>query len=187
MIDMSAQASALMAALGHNFGLDLQPDGAGACAMRIDDCMDVTLRYEPNPPALLAYAPIGELPHEGTEGVLRGLLEANHVWDGSRGATWSLSGNEVVLSRLFALEGLEVDPLAAELASFVEVAIAGLQILQKAAEAHAGVSEPAAFEASAPLASFGAPAALHSPGESPAYGAPLGFGSMQLPPGAIAP
>ena len=124
MIDMSEQAAALMKALGNNFGLELQPDGAGACAMRIDDRVDVTLRYEPNPPSLLAYAPIGELPHEGVEGVLRGLLEANHVWDGSRGATWSLSGDEIVLSRLFPLEGLEVDPLAAELAVFVDIALA---------------------------------------------------------------
>jgi hypothetical protein len=132
MIDISEQAFALMAALGHHFGLDLQPDDTGACAMRIDDRVDVTLRYEPNPPALLAYAPIGALPPDGVEGVFRSLLEANHVWDGSRGATWSLSGNEVVLSRLFPLEGLEFEPLAAELAVFVEVALAGQPSLQSA-------------------------------------------------------
>lgn len=135
MIDTSEQAFALMKSLGDNFALELHPDESGACAMRVDDRVDVTLRYEPSPPALLAYAPVGELPLEGVEGVLRGLLEANHVWDGTRGATWSLSGNEVVLSRLFPLEGLEVDPLAAELGLFVDVALEGLQILESHASA----------------------------------------------------
>lgn len=142
MIDMSEQAAALMKALGDNFGLELQPDGAGACAMRIDDRVDVTLRYEPNPPSLLAYAPIGELPHEDVEGVLRGLLEANHVWDGSRGATWSLSGDEIVLSRLFPLEGLEVDPLAAELAVFVDIALAGQVSVQAGNSTATSVTAP---------------------------------------------
>ncbi|WP_129781710.1 type III secretion system chaperone [Peristeroidobacter soli] len=157
MIDLSEQAFALMKALGDNFGLELHPDETGACAIRIDDRVDVTLRYEPSPPALLAYAPVGELPSGGVEAVLRGLLAANHIWDGSRGATWSLSGNEVILSRLFVLEGLEVEPLAAELAVFVEVALAEQQALQSTAPA-----SPAAFEV------------------------PLAMGAM-LPRGAIAP
>lgn len=142
MIDMSEQAAALLKALGDNFGLELRPDNAGACAMRVDDRVDVTLRYESSPPALLAYTPIGELPHDGVEGILRGLLEANHVWDGSRGATWSLSGNEVVLSRLFALEGLEVDPLAADLAVFVDIALAGQQLLETGASASVAAAVP---------------------------------------------
>jgi Tir chaperone protein (CesT) family len=140
MIDMSEQAAALMKALGDNLGLDLQPDNAGTCAMRIDDRVDVTLRYESSPPALLAYAPIGELPHEGVESVLRSLLEANHVWEGSRGATWSLSGNEVVLGRLFPIEGLEVDSLAAELAVFVDVALRGQRSVQGMATAAPGAA-----------------------------------------------
>ncbi len=135
MIEMIEQAAALMRALGESFGVDLQADNAGACAMRVDDRVDVTLRFESSPPALLAYAPIGELPHAGVEGVLRGILEANHVWDGTRGATWSLSGNEVVLSRLFPLEGLEVEPLAADLAVFVDIALAEQQLLEAGASA----------------------------------------------------
>jgi Tir chaperone protein (CesT) family len=177
MIDMSEQASALMKALGENFGLELQTDNAGACAMRIDDRVDVTLRYEPNPPSLLAYAPIGELPHEGVEGVLRGLLEANHVWDGSRGATWSLSADEVVLSRLFPLEGLEVDPLAADLAVFVDIALAGQQLLLAGASAAGG--QP--LQAGGTMSAATATDARFAAGDLP-----FAVGSM-LPRGVIAP
>jgi hypothetical protein len=124
-MDMFAQALVMLNSLGTNLGVDLEPDAQGACALRIDDALDVTLRYQPSPPALLAYSPVGALPPGSVEGVLRRLLEDNHVWDGSRGATWSLSGEDVTLGRLFPLQGLEVEMLAAELAAFIAVALAG--------------------------------------------------------------
>lgn len=138
MIDMLEQVSPLLRSLGASLGVPLQLDSAGACGMRIDDLLDVTLRYEPSPPALLAYSLVGDLPAGSVEGLLRVLLEANHVWDGSRGATWSLSGEGVVLSRLFPLPGLETETLAAELAVFVEVALTGQQVLQSSSPTYTG-------------------------------------------------
>ncbi len=104
---LEEQAAALLRSVGAGLGLELQPDSTGACGLRIDDRLDVTLRYEPNPPSLLAYSHVGALPDGPVEDLLRRLLEENHVWDGSRGSTWSLSGGSVVLSRLFALAELE--------------------------------------------------------------------------------
>lgn len=124
MIDMSEQARTLMHAAGARFGVEFALDDAGACGMRVDDRIDVTLRYEASPPAILAYAVIGELPQQDDATTLRSLLGANHVWDGTRGATWSLDGEHVVLSRLFALQGgLEVEPFVADLETFVDVAL----------------------------------------------------------------
>ena len=51
------------------------------------------------PPALLAYAPVGALPASGADAVLRRLLAANHVWEGSQGATWSVHDGQVTLAR----------------------------------------------------------------------------------------
>jgi hypothetical protein len=134
-MDMLEQVAALLRSLGASLGVPLHLDSAGACGMRIDDRLEVTLRYEPSPPALLAYSPVGDLPAGAIDGLLRTLLEANHVWDGSRGATWSLSGESVVLSRLFPLPELESEILATELAVFVEVALAGQQALQPSSPA----------------------------------------------------
>jgi hypothetical protein len=131
MIDMSEQALTLMKAIGSRFGVDLAIDHAGACGMRVDDRIDVTLRYETNPPAILAYAVAGDLPRQDEAATLRGLLEANHVWDGSRGATWSLDNDRVVLSRLFALQGgLEIEPFIADLEAFVDVALTQQRALE---------------------------------------------------------
>jgi Tir chaperone protein (CesT) family len=131
-MDMLEQAHALMRSVGMRLGVELEPDADGACGLRIDDKLAVTLRYEPTPPAMLAYSPVGILPEVAVEPVLRDLLEANHVWEGARGATWSLAAGEVVLSRLWPLRDLEAEVLVAELAVFVAVALARQQRLQSA-------------------------------------------------------
>lgn len=130
IVSLRDHACALMRSVGAIVGVGLEPDADGACGLRIDDRLTLTLRHESAPPALLAYSAVGLLPEGSLEQVLRGLLEANHVWDGSRGATWALRGNEVVLSRLWPLPGIEAEALAADLAVFVQVAVDGQQRLQ---------------------------------------------------------
>ena len=71
------------------------------------------------------------MPQQDDVATLRGLLDANHVWNGSRGATWSLDGDHVVLSRLFALQGgLEIEPFVADLEVFVDVALTQQRALE---------------------------------------------------------
>lgn len=117
-----AEADALVRSLGALLGIALELDTQDACGLRIDDDFELTLRFETQTCALLAHAVVGERPLHDGEASLRRLLEANHLWDGSAGATWSVSGESVVLARLFPLAGLEASSLAAELARFVEVA-----------------------------------------------------------------
>ncbi len=109
-MEMLEQTAALLRSVGARLGVELRPDSTGACGMRIDDRLDVTLRYEPSPPSLLIYSLVGDLPEGPVEDLLRRLLEENHVWDGSRGSTWSLSGGSVVLSRLFPLRSCKPRP-----------------------------------------------------------------------------
>ena len=145
-MDSLDEVSALLRSLGASLGVELQLETVGACGLCVDDRLEITLRYEPSPPALLAYSAVGDLPVGSAEELLRALLEANHVWEESRGATWSLYDDGVVLSRLFPLPGLESDTLAAELAAFVEVALAGQQVLrssQSAERTEAAAAVPA--------------------------------------------
>jgi len=130
MMTTQQQAHSLMRALGMSLGIELVPDADGAVGIRVDDRLDLTLRYEASPPGLLAYCAVGTLPQGAIAGIMRSLLEANHVWEGSRGATWSLSGDEVVLSRMFALQDLDGAVLLADLAVFVDLAAAGQRMLE---------------------------------------------------------
>jgi hypothetical protein len=128
--------------LGASLGLPLVLDADGACGLRVDDRLDVTLRLEGNPPALLVYAQAGVLPAMAAEAVLRRLLVANHVWEGSRGATWAVHDGQVVLSRLLPLEALEAEQLARELARFTDVACAEQDRLASCSEDPAAQLQP---------------------------------------------
>ncbi|MBW7899903.1 MAG: type III secretion system chaperone [Rhodocyclaceae bacterium] len=121
-MDTREHADALVRALGDTLQLKLALDAGGACGLRIDDRLELTLRLENHPPALLAYAQIGALPAGGADGVLRRLLAANHIWEGSQGATWSLHDDQLALARLLPLAGLDAGQLARELARFADVA-----------------------------------------------------------------
>ncbi len=149
-MDMFERGVALMQAVGNAVGAALEPDSSGACGLRIDDELDVTLRYEPTPPALLLYCPVAALPRQAIEYALRRLLEANHLWEGSHGATWSLSGDEVVLSRLLPFDALEVDVVVTELGSLVDLAFAARRMLDQQGAAAAESADtvlPRAFSA----------------------------------------
>ena len=134
-MDTREQAQSLLQTLGRRLGLPLALDADGACGLRIDDRLDITLRLEMQPPALLAYAPVGALPASGADAVLRRLLAANHVWEGSQGATWSVHDGQVTLARLLPLQGLDADALADALARLADVARAEQERLQNHAAA----------------------------------------------------
>ncbi len=149
-MDTREQADALVRALGDKLQLKLTLDANGACGLRIDDRLELTLRLENQPPALLAYAPVGSLPAVGADGALRRLLAANHVWEGSQGATWSLLDDQITLARLLPLAGLDAEQLARELARFADVARAEQERLQSKASAlplDAGRLPPGMFTA----------------------------------------
>jgi len=120
-MEIREQADTLLSRLGDTLGLALALDADGACGLRLDDRLDLTLRLEPEQAALLVYSQVGALPAIQAEAVLRRLLSANHVWEGSGGATWSLLDGELVLARLLPLS-LDSAQLEQALLRFVETA-----------------------------------------------------------------
>jgi Tir chaperone protein (CesT) family len=123
MTDHQRETLALMRALGAGLGVALEPDASGACGLRVDDRLDLTLACEERRAALLVTADVGRLPLDPPEAVLRRLLAANLPADGSD-ATWSLVDETIVLWRRFPLAALDADALATELAGFVSLAFA---------------------------------------------------------------
>ncbi|MET1115934.1 MAG: type III secretion system chaperone [Comamonas sp.] len=129
-MELHEQAAALLLDLGNTWGIGLALDADGACGLRIDDSLELTLRLEPRQQALLAYAQVHDLPDANADGTLRRLLAANHVWEESQGATWSLNDGQLTLARLLPLRDLDAQQLAHELARFVDVARTEQQRLQ---------------------------------------------------------
>ena len=142
-MNMIDEAGSLLRVLSADLGVELEFNASEACGLRIDDALDITLRHELSPPGLLAYASVGALPDSPVEWVLRRLLEANHLWDQTRGSTWSLTGDEAILSRFLPLPGLEAATLSTALADFVEVALAGQRSLQPTGASRGSGAQPA--------------------------------------------
>ena len=123
MTDIQLETLALIRTLGVGLGVALEPDASGACGLRVDDRLDITLACEERRAALLVTADVGRLPLERQPAVLRRLLAANLPADGAD-ATWSLVDDTILLWRRFPLAALDAAVLATELAGFVGIAFA---------------------------------------------------------------
>ena len=75
----------LISALGERIGVDLAA-ADGACVINVDD-MVVTLMSLPDSDRLAVHGEIGDPPPEGLEQLLSAMLEANHLFAGTAGAT----------------------------------------------------------------------------------------------------
>ena len=123
MTDTQRETIALIRTLGAGLGVVLEPDANGACGLRVDDRLDITLACEECRAALLVTADVGRLPLDRPDAVLRRLLAANLPSDASE-AAWSLVDDTIVLWRRFPLAALDAAALASELAGFVGIAFA---------------------------------------------------------------
>ena len=123
MTDIQRETIALIRTLGAGLGVALEPDANGACGLRVDDRLDITLACEECRAALLVTADVGRLPLDRPDAVLRRLLAANLPSDASD-AAWSLVDDTIVLWRRFPLAALDAAALASELAGFVGIAFA---------------------------------------------------------------
>ena len=121
MTDIQRETIALIRTLGAGLGVALEPDANGACGLRVDDRLDITLACEERRAALLVTADVGRLPLDRPDAVLRRLLAANLPSDASD-AAWSLVDDTIVLWRRFPLAALDAAALASELAGFVSIA-----------------------------------------------------------------
>ena len=130
----------LISGLGSKIGVELTSDD-GSCVINVDD-MVVTLMSLPDSDRLAVYGEIGDPPPEGLEQLLSAMLEANHLFAGTAGATISRDHEtgRFHLCRQEPLAILDADSLAALVESFVNT----LEIWRKAIASYRPVAKSAA-------------------------------------------
>ena len=109
----------LISGLGSKIGVELTSED-GECVINVDD-MVVTLMSLPDSDRLAVHGEIGDPPPEGLEQLLSAMLEANHLFAGTAGATISRDHEtgRFHLCRHEPLATLDADSLAALVESFV--------------------------------------------------------------------
>ena len=109
----------LISGLGSKIGVELTSED-GECVINVDD-MVVTLMSLPDCGRFAIHGEIGDPPPEGLERLLSSMLEANHLFAGTAGATISRDHEtgRFHLCRQEPLAILNADALAAILQSFV--------------------------------------------------------------------
>ena len=130
----------LISGLGSKIGVELTSDD-GSCVINVDD-MVVTLMSLPDSDRLAVHGEIGDPPPEGLEQLLSAMLEANHLFAGTAGATISRDHEtgRFHLCRHEPLATLDADSLAALVESFVNT----LEIWRKAIASYRPVAKAAA-------------------------------------------
>ena len=127
----------LISGLGSKIGVELTSDD-GSCVINVDD-MVVTLMSLPDSDRLAVHGEIGDPPPEGLEQLLSAMLEANHLFAGTAGATISRDHEtgRFHLCRQEPLAILNADTLAALVESFVNT----LEIWRKAIASYRPVAK----------------------------------------------
>ncbi len=111
--------------LGAEFGAELQiEDGVAAFTANDDDGegIDVVLRSGGDDEYADISTEVGELPSEGADEIMLKMLEANHLFGGTGGATLSVEGNRAKLERRVPLTELGRGEGAPILAQFITTA-----------------------------------------------------------------
>lgn len=118
-------------ALGKKIGVPLQVDDEGACVLSVDD-MTVTLQSIAEIEAAGFWGEIGEPPPQGLEKLLSAMLEANHMFRGTGGATISRDSetDRFFLCRILDLRSLDAEAFAAALERFVNVLEAWIRLVK---------------------------------------------------------
>ena len=112
----------LIGALGKVIGLDLRLDEAGSCTLAVDD-MSVVIQDVSEAYAVGFWGKIGMTPPEGQHQLCQLMLEANHLFRATAGATISRDpeSGEFYLCRLLDLRCLDAETFVSSLERFVNV------------------------------------------------------------------
>ena len=123
-------------ALGNRIGVPLQVDDEGACVLSVDD-MTVTLQGIPEAESVGFWGEIGDPPPQGLEKLLSAMLEANHMFRGTGGATISRDSEtgRFYLCRVLDLRYLDADGFSLALERFVNTLEAWIELVKDYREA----------------------------------------------------
>ena len=110
----------LIEALGRQINVPLTVDADGACVISVDD-LTVTLQNVSEADSVGLWGAIGEPPPQGIEKLLSAMLEANHMFAGTGGATISRdpANGRFFLCRLMDVRCLDAETFATALERFV--------------------------------------------------------------------
>ena len=119
-----SEADALLAAFGRSNGIEgLAFDEAGGCALGFDAAaLQLTKLAEAG--QVLACAPLGYLPVESAQPLLRELLSANVLFRGTQGATLGADAETglVTIAYVIPLQGCDEVRFNQSLQNFVQIA-----------------------------------------------------------------
>lgn len=132
-------------ALADKIGVPLKVDDEGTCVLSVDDMM-VTLQSIPEAESAGFWGEIGEPPPQGLERLFSAMLEANHMFKGTGGATISRDSEtgRFFLCRLLDLRSLDAEAFAAALERFVNVLEAWVELVKDFRETPPDVSDESA-------------------------------------------
>lgn len=110
----------LLKNLGGRLGLEMKADGDGTCELAVDD-MTVVLQNDVMAHFVGLWGDIGEPPPQGLEGLLSSMLEANHFFKGTNGATISRDADtgRFSLCRILDMRSIDGDEFFVQLEGFV--------------------------------------------------------------------
>ena len=115
------ETAELVEALGERLGITLALDSDGACSFEADGLV-VTLNSIQELSALVLTGDVGEPPPEEMAPLYKAMLEANHNFSGTAGATLSLDSatGRFSICRAMPAYALDVDALYAAVEGFVD-------------------------------------------------------------------
>ncbi len=120
----------LIKSFGSSLGMDLEPDGSGSCSFSADG-FTVTLTSLQETDSIALTADLGAPPPEKLENLYRFMLEANHLFQGTGGATLSISGENghIFLCSMFSCAGADGESFARAVQRFANTCEAWTKIV----------------------------------------------------------
>ena len=118
-------------ALGREIGVELGVNTEGGCVLSVDD-MTITLQNLPEFESVGFWGEIGEPPPQQLEKLLSVMLEANHMFKGTGGATISRDSEtgRFYLCRLLDLRCLDAAAFTSALEKFVNTLEAWIALVR---------------------------------------------------------
>ena len=99
-----------MESLGAELGVPLSVEDGKACFEAVPagggDVIEIDFKELLEGVVAVMSADLGEMPKEGAEALMKDMLEANHLFDGTGGATFSVDDGRIKLERYVRFEDL---------------------------------------------------------------------------------
>lgn len=114
------EATELITALGSALGIELKLDAEGTCAFSADETT-ITINHLGQFDVLVLSGDLGEPPPERLEALYEAMLEANHLFAGTGGATLSRDSEtgHFAICRALPCRALDADSFYAQVEQFV--------------------------------------------------------------------